>query len=320
MSVADLIPLPDALPVHWLWFQGLLTLTFLLHLLVMNLLLGGGIIALVNQVRSSGDLALSRDVGKKLPYCLAFTVNFGVAPLLFLQVLYGQFFYSSTVFMAWFWLSIIPLLIISYYLAYIHNSHFERLGDSRSVLLAVVLLALLLIGFFFVNNLTMMQLPTSWGRFLSRPSGLLLNLADPTLWPRYLHFLLSALAVAGLALALLSRWQLGQGRATAAAGLRQGVQWFTWSTIGNFGVGFWFFGILPGHVRDVSTPHGAALAVCLLVGIAAAAFSVVMAQSRQLRPAVSSLLLSILAMVLLRDLVRGVYLKPYFSPASLPVQ
>ncbi len=48
-----------------------------------------------------------------LPLVIAFAVNFGVAPLLFLQVLYGHFIYTSSILMGIFWISIIPALIIA---------------------------------------------------------------------------------------------------------------------------------------------------------------------------------------------------------------
>ena len=52
MDPARLIPAPDPLPVPWGWFQVLLLLTFVLHLLFMNTMLGTGIIALVSHLKN----------------------------------------------------------------------------------------------------------------------------------------------------------------------------------------------------------------------------------------------------------------------------
>jgi len=45
--------------------------------------------------------------------------HLGVAPLLFLQVLYGRLFFTSSILMAGFWLAVVPLLIVAYYCAYV---------------------------------------------------------------------------------------------------------------------------------------------------------------------------------------------------------
>ena len=112
-SNSDLIPRPDALPVGWLWFQILLTLTFVLHLLMMNALVGGSLLALLGGVRRSGPAAMAaRDIAHRIPTLVALTVNLGVAPLLFLQVLYGHLFYTSSIVMAAWWFAIIPLLLV----------------------------------------------------------------------------------------------------------------------------------------------------------------------------------------------------------------
>ncbi len=42
----QLIPLADSIPVNWRWFQILLLATFLLHVILMNLVLGGSLLSL----------------------------------------------------------------------------------------------------------------------------------------------------------------------------------------------------------------------------------------------------------------------------------
>ena len=107
MDPLSLIPTPDAIPVHWGWFKFFLILTFFLHLLFMNTMLGIAIIALARSLSDVGRTeAVNREISQKLPYTIAFAVNMGVAPLLFIQVLYGQFIYTSSVLMAVYWLSI----------------------------------------------------------------------------------------------------------------------------------------------------------------------------------------------------------------------
>ena len=207
MDFASLIPIPDAIPVHWGWLKLFLLTTFFLHLLCMNTMVGIGIIALAKSLfNPAGATEYNREISAKLPYTIAFTVNLGVAPLLFIQVLYGQFIYTSSLLMAVYWLSITAILIIAYYSAYLHHYTFDSAGPARSVFMAITVVNLLVIGFFFSNNMTMMLSPEKWVRYFSSPGGTLLNLSEPSLIPRYLHFVLSGVAVGGLFMALV--WDL----------------------------------------------------------------------------------------------------------------
>jgi hypothetical protein len=126
-----LVPSPDTIPVPWGYFQFLLMLTFALHLLLMNALVGSTGIALYSHLRG-GEVhgRLASGLSKVLPILAAFTVNFGVAPLLFVQVLYGHLFYASSILMAVFWLAVIPLLIAAYYAAYLYGFRFGALGAA----------------------------------------------------------------------------------------------------------------------------------------------------------------------------------------------
>ena len=111
------IPYPDPMPLPapvWL-LRTLLLLTFFLHILFMNTLLGGTAIALgcSLQRRSSKFAALlAADLGRMLPSVFAFTITLGVAPLLFLQVIYGHLLYTSSILMAVPWLGIIGLVLM----------------------------------------------------------------------------------------------------------------------------------------------------------------------------------------------------------------
>ncbi len=129
MDPALLLPSPDAIPVPWGWFQALLLFTFFCHILLMNVMLGTACIALSGHFSRGGERgADSHRLAGVLPFTIAFAVNFGVAPLLFVQVLYGQFVYVSSILMARFWLAVIALLIASYSLAYLYKYRYDRLG------------------------------------------------------------------------------------------------------------------------------------------------------------------------------------------------
>ncbi len=319
MDFRTLIPSPDVLQVHWAWFQGLLNVTFVLHLILMNLMLGGVLLCFVNQLRGSTS-RLDRFVIGKIPFTIAFAVNFGVAPLLFLQVIYGHFIYTSSVLMAWSWLSVIAFLIIGYYGVYIYGIKWEALGKARGFVSGTVACSFLVIAFIFVNNITMMQVPETWLRYFDNPKGLLLNLGEPTLWPRYLHFVLSSTAVTGLALALYGDWHIRRGDNEKISIRQLGLRWFVGSTLAQVGVGLWFFKTLPPEVRSFSGSLPAWLfALLLSLSIIGTLLSIVMALGRKVRPAAVVILATICFMVGVREVVRVQYLAPYFSPADLPI-
>ncbi|MFZ5760911.1 MAG: hypothetical protein ACOY32_14940 [Thermodesulfobacteriota bacterium] len=320
MDPASLIPAADALPVHWPLLQFLLTLTTFLHLVAMNVLLGGGVLAFVSSLsRQEADRLLSRDLAGVLPYLLAFTVNFGVAPLLFLQTLYGQFFYTSTVLMAVYWLAIVGLLIIAYYGAYLFLLKFDALRHLRPFVIGLVCLLLLGISFFFTNNISIMQVVESWPGYFANRNGWLVNGADPTLLPRYLHFVLSGIAVGSLAVAVYSDFRHRNGDTAAVLRISLGCRWFAVATGLNFGVGFWFLGTLPSAAHDTSTPAGILFAVTLYGSVATGALSIIKAMTGRVRSAALWTLITVFFMVVARDMVRIASLSPFLSLSELPV-
>lgn len=155
-----LVPTPDAIPVAWGWFQFLLLLTLPLHLLFMNAMVGSAGMALIARLSpAEPSRRLAHELAKILPFLVAFTVNLGVAPLLFNQVLYGHFLYVSSVLMGVFWLAVIPLLILAYYALYLYGFRFNKAGSPGTLLLAFALLMFFVIGFIFTNNMTLMLDP-----------------------------------------------------------------------------------------------------------------------------------------------------------------
>ncbi len=320
MDPALLIPIPDQIPIGWGWLRFLLTLTFYLHVLAMNVMLGLAFIFFVNHFHENGA-PLNRQISKKLPYAIALTVNLGIAPLLFVQVLYGHFIYVSSILMGCYWLSIIGLLITAYYGVYFYIYGYRAIvRPGRMTVSGVCLLALLLIAFFFSNNITMMLNPQSWVRYFEQPEGLLLNLGDPTLIPRYLHFIVSAAAVGGLTIALFFRYQVSRGKTENSHWIGRGCKWFAFATIINYSFGFWFLDSLPQGLLDPTGLTGRLLVIFLLAGIISGFFALFFAWNHRPLAATWFFLATLLFMVLTRDLLRAAYLAPWFTPAQLAGQ
>lgn len=306
-----LIPAPDTIPVPWGWFDALLHITFVAHILLMNVVVGGAAIALAAHLRGS-NTTLAKDLSTKMPTALALTINMGVAPLLFLQVLYGNFVYTSSVIMAAWWLSIIILVMAAYYGLYIYDFRFDTSG-ARPLLIAVPLALLVCVGFLFSNNMTLMLDPARWTAWFDNRAGTLLNLGDPMLLPRWLHFMVGALAVGGLAVALLGRTKGDQDY------VRTGLTWFTRSTLAQLVFGVWFLLSLPDPALKQFLGGNITSALLLTGALILAAASLVTAFRGNVPGTLLWTVLTVAAMALVRDRLRDILLSPYQDIRSLAV-
>ncbi|NCC25644.1 MAG: hypothetical protein EOM25_10695 [Deltaproteobacteria bacterium] len=317
MDSALLIPLADTIPVAWGWFQVLLVATFMLHLLAMNILLGSSVIALVDQIRGRARTT-GPVLSPKLPIVMAFTVNFGVAPLLFLQVLFGNLVYTSSILMAVYWLSVVFIIIAAYYSLYVFQYKYEAWPRARTVFLAVAVACILAVAFFFSNNMILMISPERWPAYFANRSGTILSLTDPTLIPRYLHFVLASLAAGGLFLAVTSRWKKSEAKAEEQ--LLLGMKWFSFATVAQLAVGIWFLLALPQDVMLMFMGGNGTATALFMAGLILAALLLLFGFQNKVWPSLYTFLGTVVVMVLMRDLVRTAYLKGYFNPAELMVK
>lgn len=309
-----LIPRPDTIPVSWYWFKALLIPCFTIHLLFMNTLLGTAIIGWAKMVRpKAAGIDTCGMISRRLPFCMAFTINSGVAALLFMQVLYGHFFYTSSVLMAVWWLSIPALVITAYAAAYWLDFRFDTLAaGGRWAIWSIMVLGLLLVGFVFVGNMTLMLDPPAWVHYFKQPGGTLWHFDDATLLPRYLHFVIASVAVGGLALAL---WNRKGGDDP----VHDGLQWFTTATGLQFIVGGWFFLVLPQPIRLALMGGDTWASVILALSLLGVLLALVFGIKKMLWPAVGATAATVAGMVFVRDAVRSLYLAPYFSLEDLAV-
>ncbi len=321
MDISSLIPLADTIPVHWGWFWFFLILTFILHLIVMNTMLGTGIIALFSHITNKDqDLFPTKTISQTLPFLIAFTINTGVAPLLFIQVLYGQFIYTSSILMAVYTLLIAMFLMLAYYGAYIYDFKFDTLNiKTRNLIIAFIVFIFLLIGFFFSNNMTLMLKPEQWIQYFSNSKGTILNLKDPSLIPRYLHVVFASISNAGLFLALIQEKKAGKGDKIALNKKRISMRWFTTAFTLNIIIGAWFFITLPKEMTFLFLGNNGYATLLFIIGIGGTILSLIFGLKHRVIPCTAATLLTLIDMVLIRDLLRSVTIKPYFHIKDLQV-
>lgn len=323
----SLIPTPDSIPVNWWWFQILLSVTFFIHLLLVNLIVGGSLI-------SSWDLIRKRTFQgtlRKLPVLIALTINFGIPPLLFVQVLYGHFFYSSSVMMAVPWILVIPILILAYYASYITVYRVEKMPTMGKISTVISTLLLLYIAFMFVNNSTLAINPSEWKTYFTNAGGTMLNLGDPTLFPRYLHFVNGTLAVAGLALALYFQYDKKTPARERMKLKRRGLRIFRFATILQIIIGVIFLFTLPKNINRLFLGGNWIYTTLLILGVIIALVTIYLSVQYCVRLFkqetkvniwnIGGLILLLIALMIgIRELVRQAYLGNVFHPSALELK
>lgn len=329
------------LPVPFWLIQVFKVAGFALHMVPMNLWLSGLIMAMLAQAYGGqyGKRWATRLMGQ-MPVIVAFGVNLGIVPLLFIQVAYAKLFYPATILMAWFWLAVVVLLIPAYYGIYVY---LFAPADSGSTWAAAKRAAgwisaglFVLISFLFANGMTLMahvgRWPEVWAgqEYQGAVLGVGLNLADATLWPRWLM-------VFGLALTTLAAWVLWDAAWFAAAespeykGWAVGFAWKLYSLgLAWFAVtGSWYvFGTWPDEVFRTMFAGPAFLltaATALSPGLPWAMVALVRLRQMPIaRPMASLIALAQLGALTLNAISRQVVqyrdIREYFDVAAQPVQ
>jgi len=327
MNPDIIIPTTSSIQVDWSIFTVLLIVTFLIHLWMMNVMLGTGIIALVrhfDKKEQSGNL--SQTIASHLPFTIAFTINFGVAPLLFLQVLYGHLIYTSSILMAVYWLSVIGVLILAYYSAYIYDFRYDVLAQKRIFFIGATVVGLLWVAFIFTNNMTLMLEPKKWHIYFQHSGGRWLNLSEKTLLPRYLHFITASVALGGLAIALYRQIQKDRCTPTDSDQVSQwdediqtGLGWFIGASLIQMIVGVWYFLSLPENIRQLFMGNDTFGTNIFLLAIPLIMLMLVCGVKHNVWMTTFLIVPVTFIMVLMRHLVRTACLSPHFRVQDLPV-
>ena len=318
------IPSPDPLPLPMspLALKALLLVTFTLHLMAVNLGVGGSLIMGVHAWRGKPeDRDLVRRLAPLLPAAVTFAITLGIAPLLFVQLTYGPFFYTASVLTAVPWLALIFLLMAGYVLLYrfVGSAASPAIHATSGILGSLLLLS---VGLMLVNVTTLSLRPDLWAAHAAAsPHGLRMNTADPTLWPRYLHMVAGIAAVAGLLLAGWGAWR------QHAYGRRAGLLWFIAATASQAAWGTWLLVRQPDPVFGLLMNATTAPSLTMWISIACGGLALFMAipasqagaPARAVWAPFGLGMASALGMILLRDQARDASLAAFgFHPGALP--
>lgn len=317
MHPMALIPAADTIPVASWWFEVLGILTIAVHFMMVNMLLGGGLVSAYLGVFKR-ETATAKAISNKLPTLFALTVNFGVAPLLFLQVVYGQFFYTSAVLSAVWLMGTILLLILGYYSLYIHQHRQTGEQEKSPIFLFLSLVMILLISLVLTTALATMEHPELWDAYFTNAAGTLVNYFEPTTAPRYLHFLMASIAVGGLFVALAT--DLGWIKTNTDETKTLGLKVFTTATMLQMAAGLWWLMALERDVMLQFMGDNAGATGLFVFALLLAFLALSSGFKGQVKRTAVLTGLTILAMSGVRAMLRMLTLAPFFTADSLPVR
>lgn len=135
-------PFPFGFPGATARYLALYVGTLVLHVLFMNYVLAGALYVLIDRVRRPVHPdPLAVVLRDWLPFALSGAITAGVAPLLFVQVLYPVPFYTANLLLYNGWMVVLPVLIVAFYLLYLLKStivatrpRLERLASALAAL------------------------------------------------------------------------------------------------------------------------------------------------------------------------------------------
>jgi len=229
-TATTLSTIVDALPTNTRVYLALLIATYALHAVFMNYTFGGMLWTAVAALRGRYSVEVSRDVSRDtlatvvrdwMPSAVSAAVTAGIAPLLFVQIVYQRSFYTANILLFNRWMALLPALIVAVFAMYVVKAHGAGGASNgarsttffarRSVKSAAAVLAALLIGFVglaFIENHLLSLAPETWrDRYVGGSPAL----PAAPVWIRLAMWTLGALPT----FAALAAWQLRCGAGNA---------------------------------------------------------------------------------------------------------
>ena len=290
-----------------LWLVTVLhLLTFTLHLVAMNFLLGGVFITLWSSARKRWDGPTAARFTRLFPAATAATVTLGVAPLLFLQLVFHRQMYSAAIVSGWFWLLVIAAVIVAYYALYRASFEGQRTDRASKAALLLALLGLLYVSLVYSSVFSMAEQPALIHDLYAKDqSGWVWNPVMGDYVLRWLHMVLGALTVGGFFVGLLGR--------NDAEGFATGKTFFVGGMVAAALTGMVYLLSLEQHLAALMhTPAIWALTAAVALSLVSLHFFF----KKNFWLSGVTLFLSVAGMVFVRHTVRLLRLAGEFDPAS----
>ena len=159
---------PFGLPGPTVMYLVLYVLTLAAHwVFAAYVLVGAGYLAFSSAGgrNEPGDPA-ARVLGDWLPFFISTAITLGVAPLLFVQILYQRAFYSANLLLSHRWMAILPLLIIGFYLLYVIKRRAGRRPNGLDRIVRLIATAVFLFtAYSWTENHLLSTRESTWPEF-----------------------------------------------------------------------------------------------------------------------------------------------------------
>ena len=256
-AMLQLLKDPMGVPFYPVVFQILMILTFALHILFVNLSLGTTCLAALGRLKGGERWGrLAGGMAQAATASVSGAILLGVAPLLFVQVIYDPFWYASSNLSAAWAIGFIFILMAGYGSLYLAR---DQKGDASSAFAAFAFTMFLLAGFIMHALGFQLLQPEKWlGWYTSHgaasTTGTVLH--DFSL-PRFFHFIIPAFAATGVFLMLYS-WYFRVRADMDASYLdwtgRLGAKMAFHATTAEAVTGFLWLMVLPRDLRFHAHP------------------------------------------------------------------
>ncbi|QDT54804.1 hypothetical protein Pan44_28420 [Caulifigura coniformis] len=213
-------PFPFGFPLATAIYLAVYIVTLVVHVLFMNYVLAGSsYVLLTSMTRRPSE---STTVWRKLlvdwlSFATGLAITAGVAPLLFVQILYQKQFYSSNLLLSHRWMSILPVLLVCFYLLYLLKTNWLA---ARGALWRIGVCGVIFVGFSFIawswteNHLLSLD-QAEWASFYGQGKMLYRNGLLPS---RLAMWFIGAFATLACMLMWQVKWTPGlSGEVTGAA-------------------------------------------------------------------------------------------------------
>jgi hypothetical protein len=113
---------------HLLFYLVVYVVTLVVHVFLMAYVLAGSLWLAWATLFQGTEFPprtkqpMARILREWMPFALSGAITAGVAPLLFVQILYAKQFYTANLLLGWRWMVVIPVLVLAFYLLYVIKS------------------------------------------------------------------------------------------------------------------------------------------------------------------------------------------------------
>jgi hypothetical protein len=271
---------------------------------------GSIIVILTAKIKDKWNDPTVKSLIKLFPNLMAATVSLGVAPLLFVQLVYSKQIYAASIVSGWFWLMIFMVAMISYYLLY--SASFSKLPGkgNRFVYLVLASVGFFYISFVYSSVFSMAELPDQIQKlYASNQSGFVINTNIGNYIFRWLHIILGTITVG----AFFVSW-VGKNNDNIFKAVNK---FFIFGMVITM-----FFGFMRMMtLGDVMKPFMKSPAIWLVTaGFFLSLASMYYYNNKKYVITAVLLFVSMLTMVATRHIVRLLFLEGSFDPASLTVK